>query len=94
MEGLYHRSLCCPVEPPLGVWAVGLPSTTRPAHLRPGHALCCAVQVDMSPRSQFKDWPLLHAATLFLREGLGCLELGTRSGATADRRAAEQLARQ
>lgn len=50
-------------------------------------------QVDMSPRSDLKDWPLLHASTLFLREGLGCLELATRSGAAADRRAAEQLAR-
>jgi hypothetical protein len=51
-------------------------------------------QIEMSPRSELKDWPLLHASTLFLREGLGCLELATRSGEPADRRAAEQLARQ
>jgi hypothetical protein len=50
--------------------------------------------VDVSPRSAYKDWPLLHAATAFLREGLGVLELAARAGAPADRRNAERLARQ
>lgn len=48
------------------------------------------LQVDVPTRC--KDWPLLHAASRMLREGLGVLELAARAGNKADKRAAEGLA--